>query len=71
MAEVSPSLEGCSPDRKTAETGRPAEELAPLQEPGSRSPPLAWECDRILEIPRHRTPSLLLPARAGDYAHRT
>ena len=66
MVAVSPFWAGCSPDRNQARTGRQVVELAPTQEPGSRSPPLTWECDRILGTRSHRTPSHL-PCRVGDY----
>ena len=68
--EVLPSSEECSPDWKVAGIGRQVAELVPLQEPGQRSPPLVWECDRIPGTPHHHTQGRP-PYHPGDYVPRT
>ena len=69
MAGVSPSSEGCSLDRRTAETGRREEGLVPIQERRPHSPPPA-EYDKTPGILHHRTPDH--PAyRDGDYVPHT
>ena len=56
----------CSPDRNQEKTGRQVEEWAPIQEEGSHSLPLIWECDRIPGTRLHRTLGHP-PYRIGDY----